>query len=186
MRPLWLHYSGNELYKIQDQFLWGRDFLIAPVIQKDARARKVHLPEGDWYDFWTSEKIGGGKEIRRKVDLETMPIYVRAGAIIPMGPEIQHTGESQFGPLIIRVYPGEDGEFVLYEDDGQSYDYLQGEYMKTKFHWDDASAVLSIYLESGMNLCPDNQRKITIQLMSENITKSLLYSGNPVEVTFKK
>lgn len=184
MRPLWLYYSGNEIYKIQDQFLWGRDFLIAPVTRKNAAIRKLYLPEGNWYDFWTSELISGGKEIVREVDLSTMPIYVRAGAVIPMGPKIQNTGESQFGPLIVRVYPGENGEFVLYEDDGHSYDYLQGEYMMTKFHWDDAAATLSVCLENGMNLCLGNQRKITVQLMSNKMTQSLIYSGKPVKVFF--
>lgn len=185
MRPLWMYYSEKKAYEVQDQYLWGRDLLIAPVIEKGAASRKVYLPKGDWYDFWTLEKIRGGKEISREVDLSTMPIYVRAGAVLPMGPEIQHTAENIFGKLIIRVYPGEDGQFILYEDDGDSYDYEQGEYMKTEFVWNDSAATLMIRPESGMNLCPGNQREITIRLMSTGNSKSLIYRGEATSVTFE-
>jgi alpha-glucosidase/alpha-D-xyloside xylohydrolase len=184
MRPLWMYYSEKKVYEIQDQYLWGRDLLIAPVTEKGAASRRLYLPKGDWYDFWTSEKISGGKEISRKVDLSTMPIYARAGAVLPMGPEIQHTAENTFGKLIIRVYPGENGQFILYEDDGHSYDYQQGEYMKTEFKWNDSDATLMIRPESGMNLCPGNQREITVRLMSTGESKSLIYRGDAASVTF--
>ncbi len=186
MRPLWLYYSDREVMNIQDQYLWGKDLMIAPVTQKNATTRNLYLPKGDWYDYWTSEMITGGKEIVREVDLATMPIYVRAGAVIPMGPQIQHTGENQYGSLTIQVYPGKDGEFVLYEDDGKSYDYLEGAYMKTGFYWDDATATLSIRPENGVNLCPRKQRKITVQLMINNMSQSLIYHGNSVQVSFEK
>jgi alpha-glucosidase/alpha-D-xyloside xylohydrolase len=185
MRPLWLYYSEKNIDKIQDQYLWGRDLLIAPVAQKGASQRKVFLPKGKWYDFWSSESIRGGSVIEKEVDLSTMPIYVRAGAIIPMGPEIQHTAENEFGSLIVRIYPGQDGQFMLYEDDGHSYDYLDGEYMMTGFYWDDDSDVLSIRPENGKNLCPGNKRKITVQLMSTNFSRSFTYSGSPIDISFE-
>lgn len=186
MRPLWLYYPGSAINEIDNQYLWGRDLLIAPVFQKAASTQKLFLPEGQWYDFWSSEIISGGREIVKDVDLSTMPIYVRAGAVIPMVPEIQHTSENQFGPLEIQIYPGQDGEFILYEDDGHSYDYMKDEYMKTRFSWDDAAAILTIFPENGMNLCPDNQREITIRLMSTEKSKSITYIGNPVTLSFQQ
>ena len=114
-----------------------------------------------------------------------MPIYVRAGAILPMGPKIQHTAENTFGKLVIRVYPGEDGQFVLYEDDGYSYGYQQGEYMKTEFKWNDRDATLIIRPDSGMNLCPGNQREITVRLMSTGKSKSLKYRREAASVIFE-
>ena len=86
---------------------------------------------------------------------------------------------------VIRVYPGEDGQFILYEDDGYSYDYQQGEYMKTEFKWNDSYATLMIRPKSGMNLCPGNQREITVRLMSTGKSKSLIYRGEAASVTFE-
>ena len=90
---------------------------------------QVYLPRGAWYDFWTGERLEGGREITRPVDLETMPLYVRAGAIVPMGPVKQYTAEKVDGPLAVTVYPGADGAFLLYEDDGSSFNYRKGEWM---------------------------------------------------------
>jgi alpha-glucosidase/alpha-D-xyloside xylohydrolase len=184
MRPLWLYYSDQEVMNIQDQYLWGKDIMVAPVTLKNATTRSLYLPKGEWYDFWTSEMITGGKEIVREVDLVTMPIYVRAGAVIPKGPQIQHTGEFLYGPLTIEIYPGKDGEFVLYEDDGQSYSYIQGMYMKTGFYWDDANATLLVAPENEVNLCPQKQRKITVQLVTSKLSKSFTYHGTSMQISF--
>ena len=92
--------------------------LVAPVVEKGATTRRVYLPRGTWFDFWTEERIDGGREIDRAVDLATMPLYVRAGAIIPMGPVKQYTSEPSDEPLTLVVYPGADGASSWYEDDG--------------------------------------------------------------------
>src|SRR5947199_63737 len=99
MRALWLHYSGDPAAVARgDEYLWGRDMLVAPVTEKGATSRTLYLPRGTWYDFWTNEAISGGSEITRPVDLETIPLYVRAGAIIATGPVKQHTGEDVDAP----------------------------------------------------------------------------------------
>ena len=103
-----------------DQFLWGRDILVSPVVEKGATSRRLYLPRGRWFDFWTEQGLDGGREIDRAVDLETMPLHVRAGAIIPMGPVKQYTDEPVDAPLDVTVYPGADGAFTLYEDDGKT------------------------------------------------------------------
>ena len=109
-----------------DEYLWGRDLLVVPVTEKGATTRKVYLPRGTWYDFWTEEKLEGGREIVRPVDLATMPLFVRAGGILPMGPVKQYTDEPVEGPTTLCVYSGADGHFMLYEDDGSHVRLSQG------------------------------------------------------------
>jgi len=128
MRALWLHYPDDPAAVARgDEFLWGRDILVAPVVEKGATSRKVYLPGGaSWIDFWTEERVAGGREVDRAVDLATMPLYVRAGAVVPMGPVKQYVDEPSDAPLEMVVYPGADGTSSLYEDDGRSFDYRQG------------------------------------------------------------
>ena len=127
MRAMWLHYPDDVRARgLGTQFMWGRDLLVAPVFTKGATSREVYLPKGDWYDWWTNEKATGGRTVTRQVDLGTMPIYVRAGAIIPFDPVRQYTAQPVTEPTTLRVYTGADGEYTLYEDDGISQEYLDG------------------------------------------------------------
>ena len=150
MRALWLHYPDDpEAVKCGDQYVWGRDMLVAPVTEKGASSRKVYLPRGTWYDFWTNEKVEGGREIERAVDLETMPLYVRAGAVIPFGPLKQYTGEKVDGPLTLTAYPGADGACMVYEDDGKSFDYRRGGWMGLRAVWSEAEKTVSLRVAGG-------------------------------------
>ncbi|HEV2445939.1 MAG TPA: TIM-barrel domain-containing protein, partial [Candidatus Sulfopaludibacter sp.] len=127
LRALWLHYPDDaEAVARGDEYLWGRDLLVAPVVEKGATSRELYLPRGPWYDFWSGERMEGGRKITRAVDLETTPLYVRAGTILPMGPVKQFTEEKVDAPLEITIYPGANGTFLLYEDDGRSFDYRKG------------------------------------------------------------
>ncbi|MGW8267547.1 MAG: glycoside hydrolase family 31 protein, partial [Longimicrobiales bacterium] len=128
MRALWLHYPQDPVAATRgEEYLWGRDILVAPVVEKGATERELYLPPGVWYDFWTEERVSGGREIVRPVDLETIPLYVRAGAVLPMGPVRQFTGEPSEEPTTLLVFPGADGESRLYEDDGETLGYQRGE-----------------------------------------------------------
>ena len=180
MRGLWLHYPDDPIATARaDQYLWGRDILVAPVVEQGAASRQVYLPRGAWYDFWTSERTDGGREITRSVDLETLPLYVRAGAIIPMGPVKQHVAEKVDGPLTLTIYPGADGEFHLYEDEGESFDYRQGEWMGIDMRWNDARK-LSLRLGSGSRMLPPLKRNIEVKV--EQKTRSIIFEGRPVEI----
>lgn len=143
MRALWLHYPGDpEAVKLGDEYLWGRDWLVAPVVQKGAKSRRVYLPEGIWFDWWTGEKLSGRRWIERAVDLATMPLYVRAGAIVPLDPVRQYTSQSMVEPATLRVHPGANGAFTLYDDDSQSLGYRDASDPKTtwiRFRWDDGT-----------------------------------------------
>ena len=183
MRALWLHYPDDPTAVARgDQYLWGRDVLVAPVVEQGATSRQVYLPQGAWFDFWTGERFEGGKEISRAVDLETMPLFVRAGSILPLGPVKQYTGEKVDEPLSVTVYPGADASFLLYEDDGSSFNYRKGEWMGTQMKWSDAARTLSFHLAPGSRMLAPLSRKIDIKLGTD--TKPVVFAGHPVEVKF--
>jgi len=183
MRSLWLHYPDDPVAVARgDEYLWGRDMLVAPVVEKGARERKVYLPQGAWYDFWTKEKLEGGKEISRSVDLATMPLYVRAGAVIPMVPIKQYTEEKVDGPLTLWVHPGSDGACTLYEDDGKTFNYRRGEFMRLELTWSDRDRVLKVRLAKGSRMLPPMTRNLEVRVANEAVTKAVVFEGRPVEV----
>ena len=186
MRALWLHHSDDsEAVKRGDEFLWGRDILVAPVTEKGATTRNVYLPKGAWFDFWSLSRVEGGKEIRRDVDLATCPIYVRAGAILPFGPTKQYTEEKVDAPLTIKIYPGANGEFTLYEDDGKTFDFRRGQWMGIRMGWDDTSKRLSLALAKGSRMLAPYQRAIEVQLVTNGQTRKVNFTGRPVRVQFQ-
>jgi alpha-glucosidase (family GH31 glycosyl hydrolase) len=181
MRALWLHYPEDALAVASgDEFLWGRNLLVAPVVEKGATARKIYLPRGAWYDFWNGERIEGGREISREVDLETIPIYTRAGSIVPMGPVRQYVSETVEGPLTVTIYPGADAEFLLYEDDGKSFAYRQGEWMGIEMRWKDAGKKLEMRLADGSRMLARRAMVVKLAEMERNVT----FAGKTVEVSF--
>ncbi|GAC1594452.1 MAG: hypothetical protein NVS3B8_08100 [Chitinophagaceae bacterium] len=182
MRAMWLHYPDDvQSRKTGDQYLWGRDMLIAPVYEKGAVFRNVYLPAGVWYDWWTNKKEKGGKTISRNVDLSIMPIYVRAGAIIPFDPIRQFTGEQVKGPTTLKVFRGADGQFTLYDDDGISQDYLKGKTTRTSIRWNEKRKQLTIS-PGTLKALRSNQdtRTFTIQMIPDNEIKTISYNGQPV------
>jgi alpha-glucosidase (family GH31 glycosyl hydrolase) len=183
LRALWLHYADDAKAVVcGDQYLWGRDILVAPVTEKGATTRKVYLPRGDWYDFWTEERTAGGRDINRDVDLLSMPLFVRAGGIIPLGPVKQYTSEKVDEPMTIVVYPGADGAYTLYEDDGSSFAYRRGEFMKIEFRWNDSGRRLSLKLAAGSHMLAPARRKIEVRVAGETSTRAIEFSGQPVSI----
>jgi len=133
-RPLMLNYQDDaNTYNLDDEFMIGEDLLVAPIVKPDVTSRLVYLPKGIWYDFWTNKKYDGGTMIRADAPLETVPIFVRTGAIIPMGPEMRYVGDKPFDQITFSIYPDETGtaETTLYEDDGTSPAYERGVFRRT-------------------------------------------------------
>jgi len=180
MRAMWLQYpKDNYAAGLGNQYMWGRDLLIAPVYQKGAKTRGVYLPEGEWYDWWTNQVITGGKTIARPVDLATMPIYVRAGAIIPFDPVRQYTGETTNKPETLRIYTGKNGSDTLYEDDGSSLDYLHGKYTLTKITWNEKTHTLII---RPLNGCIAGLHIFNVELLPGKTLKTVKYSGKRLKI----
>jgi len=183
MRALWLHFPDDpKAVQCGDEYLWGKNVLVAPVVEKGATIRQTYLPRGGWYDYWTGERIEGGREISRPVDLETIPLFVRAGSLLPLGPVKQYTDEKVEGPLDISIYPGADSSFLLYEDDGSSFNYRKGEWMGIQMTWNDASRTLRLQLATGSRMLPPRARRITVQMA--DATRAVTFEGKPIEVSF--
>lgn len=188
MRSLWLHYPEDaRAAELGNEYLWGRDLLIAPVFEKGATNRELYLPSGDWYDWWTAEKQSGGRTITRAVDLATMPIYARAGAIIPVDPIRQFTGEKVGAPLTLRIYRGADGEYTLYEDDGRSLAYLKGDSLLTRFQWHDTTAELKIQRSrTRISSSTSPTRALRIEVLPEGIVRNVDDINRSTTVRFRR
>jgi alpha-glucosidase (family GH31 glycosyl hydrolase) len=170
MRALWFAWPHDEkAVLLADQYLWGDHFLIAPVLEPGATRRRTYLPAGTWWDFWSNQKAEGGAEIARDVDLSTIPLYVRAGAIVPMGPVRQYAMEPSEEPITLRVYPGADGRSSCYEDDGISFAHRKGQCSRFDCTWQDSTRKLTLELAAGR--MPSPPREIKIQAMDTAMTK---------------
>lgn len=181
VRALWLHYPDDPLAAARgDEYLWGRDILVAPVVEPRLRHRRLYLPDGLWHDFWTEERVYGGREVSREVDLETAPLYVRAGAIVPMGPVKQYTAEPVDAPLRLVVYPGADAISGVYEDDGLTFGYQRGEWTRIVTAWNDADRVLSLRLEQGSQ--PTGPRRIEVRVAGSEEIREVAFEGEAMEV----
>ena len=171
MRALWLEYpSDAEAAKLGDEFLWGRDLLVAPVTEKGATSSRIYLPPGDWFDWWSNEKISGGRWIERSVDLATMPIYVRAGSIIPLDPVRQYVSQPVSETTELKIFPGADNEFTLYDDDGESLGYLNGSDKNTvwiHFKWNDRERKLMVAPDKRMKNPSGLSRRFRVHLVGQ-------------------
>jgi alpha-D-xyloside xylohydrolase len=137
--------TDTKVLDITDEFLFGPSLLIAPVTEAGAKTRTVYLPAGtDWFDFWTTKRVAGGQAVQRATPLSIMPIYVRAGTILPFGPEIEHTGQGRDKPVTLRIYPGADASFSLYDDDGETYGYEKGQKSWIAMQWNDKTRTLTL------------------------------------------
>jgi alpha-glucosidase/alpha-D-xyloside xylohydrolase len=186
MRAMWLHYPDDARARgLGTQFMWGRDLLVAPVFTKGATSREVYLPKGDWYDWWTNERATGGQSVTRQVDLATMPLYVRAGAIVPFDPIRQYTAQPVAEPTTLRIYAGADGEYTFYTDDGISQDYLTARGTWIRMTWNNRTRQLT--LEPGVRKGATNvatSRTFRVVLLPAGTTKEIRYAGTRTEIRF--
>jgi len=143
VRPLMMEYPDDAaVANLSDEMLLGKGLLAAPILTPGGK-RDVYLPEGIWYDFFTNEAIQGSKHFQVTKRLDEIPVYVAAGTILPLGPEVPYSDYDTIAPLEIRVYPGHDGTFTMTEDDGTSYDYILSNVRTTTYKWNDATRTLS-------------------------------------------
>jgi alpha-glucosidase/alpha-D-xyloside xylohydrolase len=184
IRALWLHYPDDPAAAARgDEYLWGRDILVAPVFEKGATSRKLYLPRGTWYDFWTEEKIEGGREIERKVELSTIPLFVRAGTVLPLGPVKQYSDEPVNEPLSLVVYPGVNEKTTLYEDDGKTFNHRRGEFMKVEMNWMDANRRLTLRPSPGSRMLGPNRRPLVIRVAGQPTTRAATFDGRQLDIS---
>ena len=151
MRPLMMDFAGDsKTFDIGDQFLFGPAMMVCPVTQSGSLNRSVYLPgQNAWYDFWTGKRVTGGQRIDADAPIDLIPLFVRAGTILPMGPVVQYAAEQPGKPLEIRVYRGADGAFTIYDDEGDNYNYEKGKYATIPLTWNDATGTLIIGPRKG-------------------------------------
>jgi alpha-D-xyloside xylohydrolase len=145
MRALFMDFPADpQVSAIADQYMFGPAFLVAPILDQGLTSRRVYLPRGaDWYDWWTNEKHQGGQWIEASAPIDRMPLFVRAGSIVPLGADIASTATRQ-ALSEIRVYPGADATFTLYDDDGTTNRYKAGDHRMATLRWDDRAGRLAV------------------------------------------
>lgn len=215
MRPLVMDFATDrKAILLDNEYMFGKNILVCPVTQplytkkvegnkgvatvaniaKASSPVQVYLPKGSkWIDFWTNEMIEGGREISRECPISIMPLYIKAGSILPLGPKVQYTSEKKWNDLDICIYPGANGEFTLYEDEFDNYDYEKGVFTSIRFTWDDANRTLTISDRNGsypgmlknrrFNLTvmkPGKQNAETVMIKAD---KRVSYSGK--KMSFK-
>jgi len=196
MRAMPLAYqTDTKAHELKDQFMFGENILVAPVVESRATKRNVYLPQGDkWTDFWTGEQYEGGTTVEKEVNLSIMPLYVCQGSIMPWGPDVQYSEQNDWQTLEMRVYPGADGQFVLYEDERDNYNYEQGKYSEIPFTWNEATQTLTIGQRKGSFEGMNEKRTFRLVLVdaaqhmglgpvqSARFSKVVEYDGNEMHV----
>ncbi len=169
MRPLVMDFRTDvRAQNTGDEYMLGPDFLVAPVTEPGASSKHIYFPEAKWFDFWTGRTFAGARALDVAAPLATLPLMVRAGSILPLGPDEEFADARPADPLELRVYPGADGDFVLYEDEGDSYNYENGVYATTRFHWNDSRRMLTIEDRRGRFAHMTEARTIHVVLVREN------------------
>ncbi|HEY9124984.1 MAG TPA: glycoside hydrolase family 31 protein [Bacteroidales bacterium] len=193
MRPLVMDFNGDTVAVGQPyEFMFGKAFLVAPVTEPNLKEQAVYLPKtATWYDFWTGKRLNGGQTVKTEIPLDKVPLFVKAGAIVPMGKFIQYAGQKSADTLEIRVYAGADGTFGLYEDEGDNYNYEKGGYSTISFEWNEKKQTLTIGQRYGdFSGCLKN-RVFNVVLVNENngtgilsgvASKQVLYSGKKINL----
>ena len=189
MRGLVMDFTDDPVARgIDDEFMFGDAFLVCPVYEYQARTREVYLPEGGWYDFNNGRYCEGGDSFIANAPYDHIPVYVREGSIVPMGPDIEYTAQEQDGSLMIYIYGGKDGAFTLYEDDGLTYAYEKGSYSNIPLKWDDAARTLTIGAREGSFEGMKLSRRINAALYTPEGTEDVIafadYDGTETTIKF--
>ncbi len=198
MRALVMDFPSDvEARESRSEFMFGPALLVCPVTHRGATSRSVYFPKGtNWIDFWSGSTYPGGETITAPAPLQTMPLYVRAGSIVPMGPFLQYAGEKLPNPVELRIYRGANGKFTLYEDQGNTYNYTKGIYATISISWNDKSGVLTIGKRKGsfpgmlkkrtFNIIMVNPEKGTGLHISTQPDRVVSYDGRAIKVRLGK
>lgn len=183
MRPLVMDFANDpKALSVGDEYLFGTAILVAPVTTAGAASQSVYLPSDKssaWYNFWTGARAPAGQAVETETPVETLPLFIRAGSIVPMGPLLQYSDEKPADPIELRIYPGANGNFTLYEDEGDSYRYEQGDYATIPFLWDDATRTLTVGTRKGEFRGILKERTFHIVLVKENHGQGVSVTESP-------
>jgi alpha-D-xyloside xylohydrolase len=186
-RPLIMDWRNDpKVASIGDQFMFGPAILVNPVTEEGAKSRSLYLPGASaWYDFWSGEKLDGGRRIIAEAPLDRIPLYVRGGSILPFGPAVEYAEQRTNEPIELRVYRGSDGSFALYDDRGDSYAYEKGERSIVPLRWDDKSATMTIGARQGEYPGMPREQEFRVVLVDgskADLSKQVRYAGQELAV----
>jgi alpha-D-xyloside xylohydrolase len=194
MRPLVMDFREDvRAQNVGDQFMYGPAFLVNPVTEQGATERGVYLPQATWYDFGTGEQLAGGRALNVSAPLDRMPLFVRAGSIVPMGPDEQYASEKPADPIELRIYRGADGAFTLYEDENDNYNYEKGAHAEIPISWNESRRTLTLGARVGS--FPGMLKERTFNLVfvgdhhgvgvepAPSFDRSVHYAGQPMIVS---
>ncbi|HEX4007136.1 MAG TPA: TIM-barrel domain-containing protein [Acidobacteriaceae bacterium] len=194
MRPLVMDWPEDQTVRdIGNQYMFGPALLVNPVTEQGATSREVYLPAAAaWYDFWTGTQVKGEEHLQAPAPLDRIPLYIKAGSILPLGPEVEYAEQSPDAPVELRIYRGADGDFTLYNDEGDTYDYEKGEHATIPIHWDDASSTLTLGARVGSYPGMPPQRTFRVILVgpghgagaavAATVDQEIQYAGQSVSV----
>ena len=200
MRPLMMDFAADKnTHNLTDEFLFGKNILVAPVVTpmyvssqdgkgtedySQPKSRTVYLPLGSsWVDFYTGKSYAGGQTIERQAPIDLIPLYLKAGSILPIGPDVEYAQQKKWDNLEIRIYPGTDGQFTLYEDEGDNYNYEKGACSTITFQWNDATRELTISNRTGKFKGMLTSRSFRLLLVGEHpTTRKVNYSGKKIKI----
>jgi alpha-D-xyloside xylohydrolase len=181
MRGLVMDFASDKRARnVRDEYMFGGALLVAPITDYKVRTRKVYLPaDASWYDFYTGRSIRGGQTVSAVAPYERIPLFVRAGSIVPTGPAIQFTGDSSAEPLTLNIYTGTDANFSVYEDDGVSRQYLNGKFARIPLRWNEATKTLTIGPRDGSYPGMAGTRMINVRWMRPGAPRALEFDAKP-------
>lgn len=194
MRGLAMDFADDpKTYEINDQYMLGPSLLVSPITSKGVTSRTVYLPKGTtWYNFYTGEKFEGGQEINAAAPFERIPVFVRAGSIVPTGPVLQYTGEKKEDVSTLYVFEGKSGDFTLYEDDGLTYNYERGEFNRIQINYNDQTKTLTFAARKGNFKTAPKERDFNIVLIGgrqpggidsqAKLKTPITYNGNQMNI----
>ena len=183
MRPLVMDFRTDvRTQNVGDQFMFGPAFLVNPVTEPSTESRHVYLPDAKWFDFWNGTATQGGHAIEAAAPIDRLPLYVRAGSIVPLGPDMEWSTEKPEDPIELRIYPGADGDFTLFEDENDGYNYEKGVYATIPLHWDDAKKTLNIGERKGQFPGMLQTRTFRIVVVGENHGAGIMPEEKPNQV----
>jgi alpha-glucosidase len=188
LRPLFLEYPGVEnTATIEDEFLFGSDLLVAPVLWEGADTRSVYLPPGDWFDYWTGQRYSGDMTIQIPVTIDSIPMFVRGGGFIFRQPVVQYTGQMPGNPLHVLIAPAAESKSTLYEDDGKSLQYQKGEFMKRKFQLTQNAGSSTVEISGPEGSYRPAKRDLILELWMDREPSSVTeQSGNGGESSLSR
>ncbi len=184
-RPLVMDFRADQAtWSIADQFSFGPSLMVSPVLEAGATDRRVYLPKGaSWYDFWTNARLEGGKYIQAAAPLEHLPLFVRAGSILPTGPDEEYANEKPDGPIELRVYPGANATFTLYNDEGDNYNYEKGAQSLIAIAWSESQQTLTLGARTGTYPGMPRELPIHVRWMDGRGDRTITYTGSEQKVS---